>query len=225
MKEAARIAASSSFPQWILALKQTAGHGRRGRVWASPDGNFAATYLCFPTEPPDQIALRSFVAALALRDAFATISGRVDGFSLKWPNDVLLNGGKVAGILLERGAQHLAIGVGVNLAHAPRRCEVEEGALAPVCLASETGALATPEEFLDVLAPAFAHWDAQFTTYGFEPIRNAWLAGAARLGEVIRARTITEEFQGTFETVDIRGNLVLNTAKGRIAIPAAEVYF
>lgn len=83
----------------------------------------------------------------------------------------------------------------------------------------------TPEEFLDILAPAYARWEAQFTTYGFAPIRTEWLSRAARIGQVIRARTVTEEHSGTFETVDAGGNLVLKTAKGRLSIPAADVYF
>lgn len=225
MKEAARIAASSALPQWILAHTQTAGHGRRGRAWSMPKGNFAATLLLFPSETPDQIALRSFVAALALHDTFLTVTGRPDGFALKWPNDVLLNGGKVAGILLERGANHLAIGIGVNLSEAPTVAEVEEGATPPVSLISETGARVTPEEFLDILAPAYDRWEAQFTTYGFDPIRTAWLARAARIGQTIRARTVATEHHGTFDTVDARGNLVLKTAKETLAIPAADVYF
>ncbi|MCA0045279.1 biotin--[acetyl-CoA-carboxylase] ligase [Celeribacter litoreus] len=225
MSEAARVAASSAFPQWIMAHEQTAAHGRRGRHWSNPAGNFAATLLMFPTEAPELVALRSFAAALALHDTFIAVTGRTDPFSLKWPNDVLLNGGKVAGILLERGPSHLAIGIGINLAHAPGVSEVEAGAVAPVSLADETGALVTPEEFLDVLAPTYATWESQFTTYGFAPLREAWLSRAARLGEVIRARTMTEEHTGTFETIDAFGNLVLATTKGKLAIPAAEVYF
>lgn len=225
MTEAARLAASSTFPQWVLALEQNAGHGRRGRAWVMPKGNFAATYLMFPTEAPALIALRSFVASLALYDAFVAVTGRPEAFALKWPNDVLLNGGKVAGILLEKGQHHLGIGIGVNLVAAPDIGAVESGATPPVDLASETGARVTPEEFLDVLAPAYAAYEAQFTTYGFGPIREAWLARAAKLGMPIRARTMTEEHHGTFDTVDAFGNLVLKTSDGTRAIPAAEVYF
>lgn len=190
-----------------------------------PTGNFAATLLMFPTEAPKIIALRSFVAALALHDAFVTATGRADPFALKWPNDVLLNGGKVAGILLERGERHLAIGIGVNLATAPSASQVEEGAVAPVALADETGALVLPEEFLDILAPCYAHWEAQFTTYGFAPIRTAWLARAARLGEPIRARTLRDTHHGTFEGIDAFGNLLLKSSHETLTIPTAEVYF
>ncbi|WP_204114792.1 biotin--[acetyl-CoA-carboxylase] ligase [Shimia biformata] len=229
--EAARIAPTLSGPTWILGLRQTAGRGRRGRAWADPSGNFAATLVIRPAESPDQVALRSFVASLALFDAFVAVTGRGEGFSLKWPNDVLLNGGKLAGILLESAGMaggavsHIAIGIGVNLRAAPDMGEVEPGATRPVSLLSETGADVDPETFLDALAPAYAHWEAQFTTYGFAPIRTAWLARAAKLGEVITARTLRDQTSGTFETVDSAGNLVLNTAKGRVAIPAAEIFF
>jgi BirA family biotin operon repressor/biotin-[acetyl-CoA-carboxylase] ligase len=228
--EAARIAPGLSGPEWILALNQTAARGRRGRVWTHPAGNFAATLVMRPTESPDQVALRSFVASLALYDAFVAATGRAEGLTLKWPNDVLLNGGKLAGILLESagtrdGLSHFAIGIGVNLAQAPGHDMVEEGALRPVSLLSETGIAVTPEEFLDCLAPAYARYEAQFTTYGFTPIRTEWLARAARLGQMITARTTRDAITGIFETVDEAGNLVLTTPQTRHAIPAAEVFF
>ena len=183
-----------------------------------------------PTEPPAQVALRSFVASLALFDALVMATGRPEAFSLKWPNDVLLNGGKVAGILLESaglGAQvgHFAIGIGVNLIDAPEGAAIEGRAVAPVSLAGETGVSLTPEAFLDLLAPANAQHEASFTTYGFAPIREAWLARAARLGEVITARTTRAEYTGRFDTVDADGNLVLSTATSREVIPAAEIFF
>ena len=229
--EAARIAAGLRGPEWILGLRQTQGRGRRGRPWADPAGNFAATLVLQPGEAPDQVALRSFVAALALYDAFVAATGTTEPFALKWPNDVLLNGGKVAGILLESAGvmggmvSHIAIGIGVNLKHAPDVGEVEVGATRPVSLWAETGVEIAPEAFLDLLAAAFARYETQLRTFGFAPIRTAWLARAARLGEVITARTSREETTGTFETVDSSGNLVLNTAKGRVAIPAADIYF
>ncbi len=230
LNEASRIAPTATGPVWIMAYNQTAARGRRGRAWANPVGNLAATLLMRPHGNPEQAALRSFVAALALFDGCVAVSGRSDGLSLKWPNDVLLNGGKLAGILLEgtgqgRDLSHLAIGIGVNLSQSPPTDALEEGAVRPVSLLSETGADVMPEDFLTELAAAFARYETQFVTYGFEPIRTAWLDRAARLGEVITAKTATSETVGTFETVDAGGNLVLNTAKGRVAIPAADVYF
>lgn len=230
MNEAARIAPDLGMPTWILAEHQSAARGRRGRSWVNPKGNLAATLVMRPEGPVDQIALRSFVAALALYDALVAVSGRAEGLALKWPNDVLLNGGKLAGILLESAGQggkaaYLAIGVGVNLAQAPSVDEVEEGAVGPVSLLSETGTAIGTDDFLTELASAYALHEDNFVTYGFDPIRTAWLDRAARLGEVITARTGTRETTGTFETVDRTGNLVLRTAKGRISIPAAEIYF
>ncbi|MCR8546246.1 biotin--[acetyl-CoA-carboxylase] ligase [Salipiger sp. P9] len=228
--EAARLAGTLAGPEWICALRQTGARGRRGRAWSMPEGNFAGTLVLMPREAPQVVALRSFVASLALYDAFAAATGRVEGLALKWPNDVLLNGGKVAGILLEslgapRGLAHLAIGIGVNLVEAPDVAQVEPGALRPVSLLSETGVSVTPEEFLDLLATAYAEHEARFVTYGFAPLREAWLARAARLGEVITARTGTTEITGTFETVDEGGHLILTTRAGRQAIAAADVFF
>lgn len=228
--EAARRAPGLAGPTWILGLRQTAGRGRRGRPWADQAGNFAATLSMRPQETPDRMALRSFVAALALHDALAAVTGQPQGLSLKWPNDVLLNGGKLSGILLESAGQgrrlgHFAIGIGVNLLHAPDAGAVEPGAVRPVSLLGEAGLRVTPEELLAVLARAYADREAQFVACGFGPIRAAWLARAARLGEEIVARTARGETQGRFETVDAAGNLVLSVRGGRVAIPAAEVFF
>ena len=228
--EATRIAASLSGPCWILSGEQTGGRGRRGRAWASPRGNFHATLVMKPAEPPTLVALRSFTAALALREALVTLTGLPASFALKWPNDVLCNGGKIAGILLEsagHGVQvsHLAIGIGVNLIAAPDPAMLEPGALPPVTLLQETGKRITPETLLAHLAPAFAAWEARFQAQGFASLRAAWLAYAARLGETIRARTGTTTREGRFDTIDDTGALVLTTADGRITIPAAEVFF
>lgn len=230
LSEAARIVSDVKGPEWILALEQTAARGRRGRAWSMPPGNFAATLVLPMAGAPGQAALRSFVMSLALRDAFVAATGRADAFSLKWPNDVLLRGGKVAGILLEsvgtgQGMSHLAIGVGVNLASAPDVSEVEEGAVVPIALKPTLGTAISPEDFLDLLADSYARHEDQFRTYGFEPIRTAWLAAAAKRGDVITARTTRDTYVGTFADVDAEGQLVLETAKGRVSIPAGDVYF
>ncbi|NEX44658.1 biotin--[acetyl-CoA-carboxylase] ligase [Pseudotabrizicola algicola] len=217
-------------PAWIMAAEQTAGRGRRARPWVSPRGNFYATFVMQSHEAPAQIALRSFVAALALHDALCQVTGSTRGLALKWPNDVLLGGGKVAGILLEcqaagQGLQTLAIGIGVNLiAHPPAEL-VEPGATLPVSVLSESGQRVSPEAFLAKLAPAFAAREAQFSAGGFAPIRAEWLSHAARLGEPIRARTGTQDRHGTFSTIDGSGNLILHMSDGPVSIPAAEVFF
>ena len=228
--EAQRIAPDLTQPTWVFARQQTAARGRRGRAWISPAGNFAATLVMRPTGDPADAALRSFVAALALADALDVVAGPRATISLKWPHDVLLNGGKGAGILLEsaghgRDVSHLAIGIGVNLAEAPPRAALEEGAVDPVSLMGETGVRIEPEEFLTYLAAAFAAREAQLSTYGFGPVRTAWLARAAKLGQTIVARTASESIEGTFETVADSGALVIATAEGRRNVPAADVYF
>jgi len=194
------------------------------------------------SDPPERIALRSFAAALALHEALGALLGPgAAGLALKWPNDVLLNGGKLSGILLEtisaagRGGAgqeggagrpgHLAIGVAVNLLDAPPSAALEPGALSPVSLLGATGLRVEAEDFLDLLAPAFAAWEERLATYGFAPLRNAWLARAAGLGEEITVRTGQSARRGRFETLDETGALVLNTGDGLRRIAAGEVYF
>ena len=152
------------------------------------------------------------------------MTGLDKAFALKWPNDVLLNGGKLSGILLESAGQGvLALGIGVNLRDAPPADP--DAAFAPVSLRAETGVTVTPEQFLDHLGPAFATWETRLTTYGFEPVRAAFLAHVARLREPLVARTQAETLHGVFETIDETGALVLNTAQGRRTVPAADIHF
>ncbi|MDO5613208.1 MAG: biotin--[acetyl-CoA-carboxylase] ligase [Paracoccus sp. (in: a-proteobacteria)] len=228
--EALRLAPGLSGAAWIMAREQTAGRGRRGRGWSMQTGNFAATLLMRPTGGPADAAQLSFVAALALHDALRDAAGPAARLSIKWPNDLLLNGGKVAGILLESGGSGarldaLAIGIGVNLIAAPPADALEPGAMPAVSIAGETGLTIAPEDFLDLLAPAFDRWLRQMTAYGFAPIRTAWLARAAHLGGTVTARTGKAEITGTFETIDDSGALILKTSQGRQAIPAADIYF
>ncbi|WP_041527340.1 biotin--[acetyl-CoA-carboxylase] ligase [Paracoccus aminophilus] len=228
--EGLRLAPTLSGPAWILTLDQTAGRGRRGRGWTMPAGNFAGTLVTRPKGGLAVAAQLSFVAALALYDALAQAAGPSVRLAIKWPNDVLLNGGKVAGILLESAGTAseqpaVAVGIGINLAAAPPPELVEPGAVLPVSVLGESGFAVPPEDFLDLLAPAFARWQHQLETFGFAPIRTAWLQRAARLGEVIIARTGGTETEGVFEGIDEAGALVLMTAEGRKVIPAADVYF
>lgn len=223
-------AAPPKHPTWILALAQEAGYGRRGRAWRAPLGNFTASLILPLDCTPQQAALRSFTAALALRAALAEYA-QPDALSLKWPNDVLLNGQKIAGILLQshgviagqRG--HLVIGIGVNLRHSPEPDSLEEGALAPTDLFSVTGQCPEPEAFLDRLAPRLAHWEWQISQNGFAPVRAAWMAHAAKRGEVILARLPNRDINGVFDDIDDKGNLILTTANGPCAIAAADIYF
>ena len=226
MVEAARLAPELKRPTWIMAHRQTAARGRQGRAWHNPDGNLAATLIMRPSGGPADAALRSFMAANALYEALALHVDRTK-LAVKWPNDVLLGGGKVAGILLEsmgtaQGLDWLAIGVGVNLAAVPE--DVRDAAFPPTALA-EHGDLIKPEAFLETLATHFATEEAIFAELGFGKIRENWLKRAARLGEVITARTSRTEVTGTFESIDEAGNLILRTPKGPEAIAAADVYF
>lgn len=224
-----RAAAGEAGPVWLLARSQTAARGRRGRAWASPEGAFAASLLMRPGGTPGAAALRSFVAALATHDALAAVAGQPGRLALKWPNDVLLDGRKLAGILLETGGapggpMALVIGIGVNLAAAPDAAALEPGATPPTSLAAAGVAIA-PEPFLDLLAAAFANWEGRLAAEGFAPVRAAWLARAARLGEPIEARLPGRSVSGRFETIDDSGALVIATAAGRETLPAAEVHF
>jgi BirA family biotin operon repressor/biotin-[acetyl-CoA-carboxylase] ligase len=230
MAEARRQAPVTAGAAWFLSHEQTAGTGRRGRAWDSQVGNFGASLLLRPDEPLDRLALRSFVAALALHDTLVSLTKRPELFSLKWPNDVLLNGGKLAGILLEtlsegKNSTALIVGIGVNLRTQPASAKLDATATPPKCLVDETGLTITPETFLDTLAPRFAHWERCLTTYGFAPVRTAWLAQAANVGQQITARMANKSLSGTFKTVDDSGALVLQAPDGLHSITAADISF
>lgn len=228
MAEAARMAPTIDGPVWIMARRQTAARGRRGRVWAQPAGNLAATLVYKPWATPHEAAKRSFLAANALFETLALFVGR-ERLALKWPNDVLLDGGKVAGILLESAGgsgqgivNWLSVGVGVNIVAVPADVT---GPFAPVSLAGAAGVQVGAEDVLTALASAYATQEAKLDALGFARIRADWLRHAAKLGETITARTMTAEVTGIFDTVDLDGNLVLRTARGVETIPAADVFF
>ncbi|EBA11468.1 biotin--acetyl-CoA-carboxylase ligase [Roseobacter sp. CCS2] len=227
MAEAARRAKNLERPTWIMAKTQTDARGRRGREWVVPEGNLNATLIFRPEATAAEAAKRSFLAANALYQALA-IYVNVDKLALKWPNDVLLSGGKVAGILLESSGQGpfvdwLSIGIGVNLQHTPEG--VTDTLFPPTSLADGGGGTVDPQDFLFTLADAYATQEAKLLRLGFDRIRDDWLASAARLGEVITARTTREEITGIFDSIDHDGNLVLITGTGPRAIPAADVFF
>ena len=170
------------------------------------------------------MAQRSFVAALSLHKVLNDLG--VPDISLKWPNDVLVGGRKLAGILLTSAPGVVIVGIGVNLVAAPHPAKLQENAVAPISLKEVLHAPPDAESFLALLAQAFDTYEAQMRDYGFAPIREAWLAHAARLGEVIFARLPDRTESGTFETIDETGALVLRTAKGQLVLPAAaEVFF
>ena len=217
------IAAGETGPVWLTALRQTAGRGRRGRAWETAGGNLAATLLLRPEKPQAEWAELSFVAAIAVADMTAMLA-QGSRIALKWPNDVLADGKKLAGILLETGngpKPALAIGIGINLAHHP------EGMEFPATSLAASGAkVPSQDEALGLLATGFAGWYDVWDGQGFTAIRDAWLARAAGLGTRIRARLATEERLGMFEGIDERGAVLLNEGQGRTSVlPAADIFF
>jgi BirA family biotin operon repressor/biotin-[acetyl-CoA-carboxylase] ligase len=226
--DAAREAAfACDRPTWFFARHQTAARGRGDRVWRHPRGNFAASLVFDPWAGPMQAAWRSFTAALALRDALIASGVPPGALSLKWPNDVLLNGGKLAGILLEglpNGDRvgRLIVGIGVNLAEAPPQ---DGNAFPPVALAGVIDPVPTPEALLTRIAAAFAPWEAELRAHRFAVVREAWLAHAARLGEEITVTTPQGRVTGRFETVDAHGLLVLATPGGTERFASADIAY
>ena len=218
--EARRLAgAGETGPLWISAAHQSAGRGRRGRAWDSGAGNLAATLLIRPRRPLAEWPQLSFAAAIAAADMAAHFAPQ-SHVAVKWPNDVLGDGRKLAGILLETAGEMLVIGIGVNLAACPEGIEFPAISLA---------ALGTkpppPSEALALLATGFAGWYEVWQTSGFDPIRDAWLARAAGLGQRIRARLANRELSGVFEGIDGDGALLLNEAGRTRAIAAGDVFF
>ena len=213
-------------PLWICAKRQTAGRGRRGREWESPEGNLMATLLIAPGVTPPEAARLSFVAALAVHDLVASYATR-SAVKVKWPNDVLIDGKKVAGILLESSGDAgvdvlpwVAVGTGVNLMHAPTAAQY------PATFVGAHGPTPSPAEALAALAEA---WETRFRTWrvsGFAAIRDAWLGVAAGLGQAIEVRLPGETLTGRFETLMPDGALSLLLPSGaRRAITAGEVFF
>jgi BirA family biotin operon repressor/biotin-[acetyl-CoA-carboxylase] ligase len=219
-EEARRLAlAGDSGPLWITAARQTAGRGRRGREWQSPPGNLAATLLIRPARAKAEWAQLSFVAAISVTDMAAHFAPAAT-IAVKWPNDVLAEGRKLAGILLETAGEALAIGIGVNLKAHPSDTEFPA-----VSLPALGAKPPSPAEALARLAPGFARWYDLWEGAGFAPIRDAWLARAAGLGQRIRARLPDQERAGVFEGIDAVGALLLNEGSRTRAIAAGEVFF
>jgi BirA family biotin operon repressor/biotin-[acetyl-CoA-carboxylase] ligase len=217
--------AGEAGPVWIMALRQTAGRGRRGRAWTSGEGNLAATLLMTTERPPAEAAQASFVAALAAGDLADACVGP-GAARLKWPNDVLVHGRKAAGILLEAGPRPdglwLAIGVGANLASHPRDVE-----LAATSFAEHMPTRApTPRDALEILATRFEAWRAIWSQQGFAPIAAAWTERAYGLGRPCEARLPNRTLQGLAEGLEPDGALRLRLDGGAVErITAGDVFF
>ena len=215
-------------PQWIAARRQTAGRGRLDRRWETGEGNLAATLLTsYRGSPGEAVRTWAFVAALATCD---TVAGFAPGarVAIKWPNDVLLNGGKVAGILLEdlgrgaNGGPRLAVGVGINLASHPDPTGMT---VRPTSIARECGRAPGFEEALAVLAARVDHWHhCAASPGGYKALLDAWRARLVGLGKPITVRLPGEMLTGVFEGIDEEGHLLLRTAGGMRRIAAGDVH-
>lgn len=221
-----RAEAGEAGPVWITAALQTAGRGRRGRAWSTQKGNLAATLLTTTDRPPAEAAQLSFVAALAACDLADTCLG--PGVArLKWPNDVLVHGRKAVGILVESGSRDdgrlwLAVGIGVNLAHAPRDVDRPAAAFAEFM----SGPPPAPLDALAVLASAFERWRSAWAMQGFAPIATGWSARATGLGQRCEARLPNRTLTGIAEGLDPDGALRLRLDDGELErITAGDVFF
>ena len=209
----------------ILADAQDRGRGRMARQWRSPPGNLYFSLLLRPRCLAPRAPELGFVAGVALADAVAPLLPMAARLGHKWPNDLLIGGGKVAGILLESSANAngaldwLVVGIGVNIVSHP-----DDLPYPATSLAAFNAALA-PTELLADFCRSFAHWRDLWESQGFETIRQAWIARADRRGETITARQGGEEITGCFTEIDTDGALVLVDAGGkRHRIVAGEVF-
>lgn len=211
-------AAGASEGSWLVAERQTGGRGRQGRVWESPPGNLYASTLVRlrPADPP--AATLALVAAVALEEAVRVFLPA--GATLKWPNDLLIDGAKLSGILLERADDAVVIGIGVNLAHHPDLPD------RPATSLAAQGIVVDPASFTDVLAEAVARWLSRWRSEGLAPVRRGWLERAHPPGTALTARLPEgEAIDGLFEGLDHGGGLILRLASGeRRVIHAGDVF-
>ncbi|MCZ8041280.1 MAG: biotin--[acetyl-CoA-carboxylase] ligase [Beijerinckiaceae bacterium] len=210
---------------WIVARSQNAGRGRHGRQWSSPPGNlYASLLLVNPCEPALAPQL-GFVAGLALHDAAARVTGlAAPRLALKWPNDLLVDGAKCSGLLLEgeSGAGRFAViaGLGINIA------SCAEGTPYPASFLRAHRPDVTIEATLAALAEAFAERFAIWQRPGgFGPTRQAWLERAAFLGQTITIRPPSGAVTGVFSGLDPAGRLLLETPGGTRAFDAGDLFF
>jgi BirA family transcriptional regulator, biotin operon repressor / biotin---[acetyl-CoA-carboxylase] ligase len=204
----------------VLARWQDEGRGRRGRTWTSARGNLFLSLLLRPRGPHLEVGLWPLLAAIAVVDAIAPLMPDPTELSLKWPNDVLLHGRKLAGILLDSAANStggldwLVIGFGVNLAVAPAIPERSVAALAEVVPPPP------PEQLATSLLVRVDHWRAVRQHEGFQPIREAWLERAQPIGTPLTLRVGEHQYNGDFAGLADDGSLLLR-AGGRVQSFAA----
>jgi BirA family transcriptional regulator, biotin operon repressor / biotin---[acetyl-CoA-carboxylase] ligase len=221
-------------PMWLVTSEQTAGRGRRHRPWIAPRGNLASSILEVMDVTPAVAATLGFAAGLALEAALRKLSveaalrsaGSDDlNFSLKWPNDVLAGGKKLAGILLEAeavgGRLAVVVGIGTNVVAAP------EGTPTPATSLKALGIDAGAEDLFAALSDGWAEfrriWD---DGRGFAEIRGLWLERAAGLGQAVAIKAGGAAIEGTFDTIDEQGCMIVRTTGGKLVpVTAGDVYF
>ena len=218
-------------PLWVLARRQTAGRGRGGMPWESAEGNLAASLLLRETAERNVLPQLSFVAALALHKAVRAVAMRhgamrvADALELKWPNDLLLLGHKLAGILLESEPAvgertPVIIGWGVNIRFAPKGADIRW----PAISLAECGLAVSPEALLGELDDYFRRWHALWRRGGFAPVREAWTKRAWGLGRRVRVGTGGGRLEGTFRGIDESGAMLLVGDDGTVhALHAGEI--
>ncbi|MGI9355989.1 MAG: biotin--[acetyl-CoA-carboxylase] ligase [Rhizobiaceae bacterium] len=211
---------------WITADRQTSGRGRRGRTWESPTGNLHASLLLVDPAPLQQLATLPLLAAVALHDALIELVPHLaDNIAIKWPNDLLHDGAKISGILLETannssGELGLALGFGVNCGLSP------SVALYPANALSQDADTVSPKSAFSTLAQSIARWlDIWDRGAGFGVVREQWLLRATGIGGPITARFPDHEISGTFRDLDADGLMLLELRDGTIErISAADIF-
>ncbi|WP_448187891.1 biotin--[acetyl-CoA-carboxylase] ligase [Azospirillum sp. sgz301742] len=212
----------------VWAKRQETGRGRRGRAWTSPEGNLYTSTILRPGVKPAVAAQMSFVAALAIAESVEAFLPAMAAVRCKWPNDVLVNGRKVAGILLESEAdadgrlQWLVLGAGINLLHFPQGTE-----FAATSLTEEGAEHPDPAAALEIYAGRLSAWYDRWQAEGFAPVRAAWMARAVNLGGPVVVRLSDRELMGTFVDLDSDGVLLLDRGDGGAPerIAAGDVFF
>jgi BirA family transcriptional regulator, biotin operon repressor / biotin---[acetyl-CoA-carboxylase] ligase len=209
----------------VWAREQSAGRGRRGRQWIGIPGNLFVSFILRPPCPPAAASQLGFVAALALGDAIGASAPPLAALRCKWPNDVLLNGGKFAGILLESETRlsetldWVVLGVGVNVVAHPSGAEYPTTSLRDEgCCDLDAASL------LESFACSFLGWYETWRDDGFAPIRAAWLPRASGIGDEITVRLDRESIAGRFVGIDADGALALETVAGSCRIAAGDVF-
>lgn len=216
--EARRLAALGAAHGTVVhADEQTAGRGRLARRWFSPPGNLYVSIVLRPQLPAARSAELGFVAALAVADAVDALLPSHTRASLKWPNDVLVRDGKIAGILPEQDGDAIILGIGVNVLHAP------EGVSYKVSTIVGSGGLATVDGTRERLLKALGVWLEVWEQEGFAPVRAAWLARAHPRGTMLGVALADRFITGGFAGIDTDGALLLDTPQGRGRIVGGDV--